>query len=55
MSLMDRVIASVSPEWALRRADARMKMDFMKQIRNSGYSESGASVRKSHSLRGSVD
>lgn len=48
MSLMDRVIASVSPEWALRRADARMKMDFMKQIRNSGYSESGASVRKNY-------
>lgn len=40
--VIDRVISFISPEKALRRQAARQALQFL----NSGYSESGASVRK---------
>lgn len=42
MSLLDRVISSISPERGLRRMAARRTMDFL----NTGYSHHGASKRK---------
>lgn len=47
MNAIDRVIAFFSPEKALRRQAARRALQFL----NTGYSESGASVRKK-SLKG---
>lgn len=46
MELLDRMIEFVSPEKALRRADARNRLAFIRTMKNSGYSESGASTRK---------
>ncbi len=47
MNVVDKVIGYISPEKALKRLAARQALDFL----NSGYSESGASVRKK-SMRG---
>lgn len=49
-TLFDRAVAAVSPEWALNREKARMKLSFV----NSGYSQGGASHVK-RSLRGAND
>lgn len=46
--MFDRIIEAVSPQLALRRADARNRLSVMRQIKNSGYSESGASIRKNY-------
>lgn len=46
MRALERMIESVSPERALKRADARNRLDMMKKIQNTGYSESGASFKK---------
>lgn len=42
MNVVDKAIAFISPEKALKRLVARQALQFL----NSGYSESGASVRK---------
>lgn len=47
MNLIDKAIATISPERAVKRAHARWKLDVL----NSGYSEGGASYTKK-SLRG---
>lgn len=49
MGLLDRAIAAVSPQWALRREHARKRMEIL----NLGYSQHGAS-RQKNSMRGWV-
>ena len=51
MNLIDRAIAAVNPEAALRRERARCSLDIIQQFRNSGYDESGAS-RSKNAMRG---
>lgn len=46
MNLVDKAIAMVSPERALKRVGARKRLDIM----NTGYSNSGASRRKKSML-----
>jgi lambda family phage portal protein len=51
LNFIDRAVCFVNPEVALKRELARAKLDAVGQIRNSGYSESGASHQKK-SLKG---
>lgn len=51
MNLIDRAIAAVNPEAALRRERARCSLDIIQRFRNSGYDESGAS-RSKNAMRG---
>ncbi len=51
MNIFDRVVEAVSPPAALRREMARWKLENIRDFRNSGYDESGASRRK-NSMRG---
>jgi lambda family phage portal protein len=46
LNVIDKAIAAINPEAALRREFARVKLDAIDRIRNSGYSESGASHQK---------
>ncbi len=48
MNVIDRMVEFVSPERALKRMDARSRMDTIKRIKNTGYSEGGASRRKNY-------
>lgn len=50
MSFFDRIIEAVSPERAARRMHARLKLDFMREVTNSGYSMHGASRNKSSTI-----
>ncbi|MFD0710626.1 phage portal protein [Paenibacillus sp. GCM10027626] len=51
MNFIDKTIAFVSPQRALKREAARAKLSIMRQFTNSGYSHSGAS-RKKKSMQG---
>lgn len=51
MNFIDFVIEKISPSAALRRENARWKLETIRSFRNSGYDESGASRRK-NSMRG---
>lgn len=51
MNLIDRAIAAVNPEAALRRERARCNLGIIQRFRNSGYDESGAS-RSKNAMRG---
>ncbi|RKJ18415.1 phage portal protein [bacterium D16-50] len=51
MNVLDRAIAAVSPEAALRREKARRSLQIIQRFGNSGYDESGASHSK-NALRG---
>lgn len=51
MNFIDKAIAWVSPERALRREYARARLSLLRRFTNSGYSHSGAS-RKKKSMQG---
>lgn len=51
MNVIDNIYEAVSPEKALRREAARQKLSILKDVKNSGYDEGGASHRK-NSLKG---
>lgn len=51
MNLIDRIVEAFSPQTALRRESARIKLEMAKSFRNSGYDESGA-ARNKNSMRG---
>ncbi|MHC1747444.1 MAG: phage portal protein [Cellulosilyticaceae bacterium] len=53
MNVIDKCYEMISPERALKREAAKLKLGMVKQmsITNSGYDESGASKRK-HSMKG---
>lgn len=51
MKFIDRTLAWLFPERALRRELARARLNFLHRFTNSGYSHSGASLRKK-SMRG---
>lgn len=46
MNIIDRIVESFSPSAALKREADRFKLETARQMRNSGYDESGASRRK---------
>jgi len=51
MNIFDRAIEKISPQTALKRESARWKLQTIRNFRNSGYDESGASQSK-NSVRG---
>lgn len=51
MNIIDKAISFVNPQAGLRREVARVRTELVRQVSNSGYSESGASHRKK-SLKG---
>lgn len=51
MNVFDKVVETISPVNALKREMARQKLDLIQEVKNSGYSESGASTKKK-SLKG---
>lgn len=51
MQVLENIIATISPQAALKREVARQKCQMVKKICNSGYDESGASHRK-NSMKG---
>lgn len=51
MNFLDKTIALISPEKALKREIARSRLNLLRKFTNSGYSHSGASLRKK-SMRG---
>lgn len=51
MNIFDRIVEVVNPSAALRRESARWRLKTIKDFRNSGYDESGAS-RNKNSMRG---
>lgn len=51
MNILDKAIAAISPQIALKRETARTRLSFLKNLRNSGYDQSGASTQKK-SMRG---
>ena len=51
MNIVDKAIAFVSPRIALKREIARTRLSFMRDLKNSGYDQSGASTQKK-SLKG---
>ncbi len=51
MNILDRAIAAISPEAALRREKARCNLEIIQKFKNSGYDESGASHSK-NSMKG---
>ncbi len=48
---IDRAIEVLAPQWAVKRARARLTMEVSRRFTNSGYSHSGASTAKK-SMRG---
>ncbi|KEQ22314.1 portal protein [Paenibacillus tyrfis] len=51
MNFLDKTIAWISPQRALKREAARARLSFLRKFTNSGYSHSGAS-RKKKSMQG---
>ncbi len=51
MNIFDKAIEKISPQLALRRESARLKLRTMRAFQNSGYDESGA-ARNKNSMRG---
>lgn len=51
LNFIDKVIAGISPQIALKREIARTRLSLLSNIRNSGYDTSGAS-RQKKSLKG---
>ena len=51
MNIFDKFVEAVSPVKALQRESARWKLNMIRDFRNSGYDESGAS-RNKNSVRG---
>lgn len=51
MSIIDNLYLTLNPEKALLRESARMKVNMIREINNSGYDEGGASRRK-NSMKG---
>lgn len=51
MNLFDRAIAAVNPEKALRREQARCRLQILRKFQDSGYDESGASHSR-NAMRG---
>jgi len=51
LNIVDKAIAFVSPRIALKREMARTRLSFMRDLKNSGYDQSGASTQKK-SLKG---
>lgn len=51
MNVIDKMIGAISPHKALQRETARVRLSFLHQIKNYGYSEGGASYTKK-SMRG---
>lgn len=50
MRILENIIKTVSPEKALRRAGARNRLEMIRRIQDTGYSESGASTKKHYGL-----
>lgn len=50
VNLFERAIEAVSPNWALKREDAKRKLDFIRSATNSGYSSYGASKTRQSML-----
>lgn len=48
---LERFIAKINPQKAEQRQKSRMKLDYLKSVQNSGYSEGGAS-RQKNALKG---
>lgn len=48
MNAIDRAIEWMAPEHALRRMDARNRLQMIRKIKNSGYDESAASRKKNY-------
>ena len=48
MNVIDRAIEWMAPEHALRRMDARNRLQMIRRIKNSGYDESAASRKKNY-------
>ncbi|KXS40030.1 MAG: lambda family phage portal protein, partial [Candidatus Frackibacter sp. T328-2] len=46
MNLIDKALKYISPQTALKREYARAKLNIWEGVKNSGYSESGASHQK---------
>lgn len=51
MNIWDKMIGAMDPEKALRREKARLQLQVIRKLSNSGYDESGASHSK-NSMRG---
>lgn len=51
MNVIDKIVEAVSPSAALRREEARWKLNTVRSFQNSGYDESGA-ARNKNSMRG---
>lgn len=51
MNIFDKFVEAVNPCAALQRESARLKLNMIRNFRNSGYDESGAS-RNKNSMRG---
>ncbi len=51
MNIIDKIVEAVSPSAALRREEARWKLNTVRSFQNSGYDESGA-ARNKNSMRG---
>lgn len=51
MNVIDKIVGFFSPSAALKRESDRYRLDIARQVRNSGYDESGAS-RIKNSMRG---
>ena len=51
MNLIDKIVEAFSPQAALKREYARLRLETAKSFRNSGYDESGA-ARNKNSMRG---
>lgn len=51
MNALDKICEFISPSLGLKREAARMRLDMVRSIQNSGYDEGGASQRK-NSMKG---
>ena len=55
MNFFERAIEALSTEWAAKREHARMKLDIVRTVTNSGYSHHGASKTKTSMLSSRSD
>ena len=51
MNFVDKFVEAFNPSLALQREEARLKLQTVRSLRNSGYDESGAS-RSKNSMKG---
>lgn len=55
MNVFDKAVEVVNPERALKRFDARIRLKTLKEIKDTGYSNSGASKKKNYGKGWSAD